>query len=229
MKQLTLSLLVLATASGRLEAAPLCVSGSLQDYINLGSSGCMAGNSVFSDFANQPVSAFAASVTPGNILVNPVSGPGLAFSGVTAAGAGEVFESFFRFRVAGLVGGASVSLGGANLFGDGSVTATSDICAGGMFPGSDPIGCTGSSAALVAAELVGFSQNPDSTTFPAVSALDVFLQLTTDGGALGLASFDDATFTVTEVPEPSTFVSLLAGLAAVRAVRRIRAGQASRV
>lgn len=229
MKRLSLPFLFLAAAAGSLPAAPMCVSGSLQDYINLGSGGCMAGNSVFSDFADQPVSAFATGVMPGDILVNPVSGPGLSFSGLPSAASGEVFESFFRFRVAGLVGGASVSLAGFGVTDDGSVTATANICAGGMFPGSDPIGCTGMDASLIAAELVGFSQNPDSATFTAAAALDVFLQLTTDGGALGSASLGNATFAVTEVPEPSTFVSLLAGLVAARAVRRIRAGQTSRV
>ncbi len=83
-----------------------CVSGTLQDYINLGATGCQSGFATFTGFTSEPGQTAASPINPSLVLVTPGGSaldPTLQFTLDSNASANQLFESFFRFGVTATV------------------------------------------------------------------------------------------------------------------------------
>jgi hypothetical protein len=214
MKRLVLMLATLMTIPVAPVLASPCLPGTLQDYVNLGMPGCEAGVASFSGFVVLPGEFLAMPVDPDTITVTPVGGafnPGLQFGINTLAIAGELFESFFRFTVAGELSAASLLLGPGTVTGDGAAIAVEDLCVNGSFVGNDPLGCSGSADTAIVArtETSEFllDQKPIIGGF-----FDILVDISIDGGLAGTASLDNVTVQfVSPVPEPSTGLLLAGG------------------
>ena len=196
-----------------------CLPGTLQDYVNLGVTGCQDGAVLFSGFASAPgqnaaipIPLLQVSVTPGGTQYMPT----LLFALNKSALPNQLFESFFRFKASSpALVGEMIGLNSPGVTGDGAVTATMDICPGASFSGNSPAGCA-NAASLLAAATSGFSMLSDSAAFSPKSFFDVFVDLSVDGGiGGGSARFTSATVTTTATPEPSSSQFALAGLALV--------------
>lgn len=207
--------------------AATCVSGTLQDYIDLGGGGCTIGPVAFRDFMTAPGQTFATPINPALITVDPLfplqfpGSPGFQLTLNRTASANQLFESFFQFSAAGLLTGSSIGLGPATANGDGSATATADLCVGGSFDSGAPINCTGTPDVLATALTATDSQLLDQRTFAPVNFLDVFVDLVVDGGQAGSATLGSATILVdTPIPEPSSIVLAVSGLCGLAFLRR---------
>lgn len=215
--------LLLALSTLPAFCAPTCLPGSLQDYINLGNGGCQLGVATFSGFTTEPGQTFATPIVASQIQVTPGGAsltPQLQFGVNKTATAPNLLESFFRFNAAGpLLASDRISLTGSAT-GDGAATATGNICVGGSFSGNAPTGCA-NSATPIAFVTSNASMLSDSNQFAPASFLDVFVDITADGGAGGSATLNTATVQIGAVPEPATTVLGLTGLALI-ALRRAR-------
>ncbi|MBZ5625454.1 MAG: PEP-CTERM sorting domain-containing protein [Acidobacteriia bacterium] len=127
-------------SSAEAMAAPLCLSGSYQSYMNLNASGgCQFGNAIFSNFsfayqsndgttsASPNKGAASVTVTPENQPVADDNHPGLAFGTANLTPAIGSFEDYtFTFTVSALTGffldDAFLKMTGAFLVGDGVAT-----------------------------------------------------------------------------------------------------------
>ncbi|MCC6193108.1 MAG: PEP-CTERM sorting domain-containing protein [Burkholderiales bacterium] len=213
-----------------LVAANPCVSGSLQDYIDL-LAGCEVGATTFANFFVAPGQSGATPIDPTLIDVAPggsVSDPALVFTFDANAVGVELFEAFFHYSVAAGAGvalnGASLALSGASASGLGAVTAVQDLCLDGTFQGGVPLDCTGTPLTLIAFAIDGDSGN-DSALFANASLVDVFVDFVVDGGLFGAAALGSgtsqyATTASTPVPEPPTLSLILLALAAAAGLGR---------
>jgi PEP-CTERM motif len=209
---LLISGMLCATSLG---SAAVCVPGTLQSYIGLGSGGCQLGTLLFDNFAIASGQSIATPINPSQVQVTPGGSaflPSLLFTLNSVAGPGAVFESFFRFQAVGLETGVSIALNNPTATGDGAVTGTLDVCRNGTFAGGAPIGCSGTSGSAIAFQIAGDSQLSDSAAFASSSFFDVFVDLTIDGGLAGTASLPSATVAVAAAPEPATLWLIAAGL-----------------
>lgn len=209
-------------ATGALANAATCVSGnSLQSYITLGAGGCSVGNAQFSLFVDLGApQTNAIAILPSNIAVNTGGTflqPSLTFAVNRTAQANTLLESFFRFKVNSTLVGAALSILGSAT-GTGDANAVANICPGGMFASSNMDGCP-MAETLIAST---FSDLSDSRSFAKTSFLDVFMDLTVDGGPAGTATLNSATFGVTTIPEPATNMLLLTGMVAIALIRRAK-------
>lgn len=207
-----------------------CLPGTLADYISL-AAGCEIGSTLFAGFYVAPGQAAATPIDPGLVQVMPTGSaadPGLTFVLDLDALGGEFFESFFHYQVLAAAGveltGASLALDGSSAAGDGVAIAVQDLCLDGTFAMFEPVGCTGTPLALLAVALEEFSSN-DSALFAGVSFIDVFVDLSVDGGLTGLAVLGSgtaqyATTAMGTVPEPSTLALVLLALAVAACTRR---------
>jgi hypothetical protein len=205
-------------------AAP-CVPGTLQSYIALGGTGCDLGVLDVAGFAIVPGQSFATPIDPALVQVAPggtPQSPTLILTLGSNAGAGQLLESIFRFSVSASfdLTGVGVALGAASASGDGAVTAVLDVCAGGSFFPTLPLGCTGSEAATAIAFAIADEAGlAELATVAGAGFFDVFADITIDGGLAGSSSLGSATLSF--VPEPSTALLVVLGLAFF-AVRRHR-------
>ena len=202
-----------------------CLPGSLQDYINLGGTGCDVNNVQFFNFEIAPGQSFATPIAPDSVQVTPGGGqftPTLSLGLNSSATAGQLFELFFRFNTAaGTLIGSSISLGSPVVTGDGAVLGILDVCAGGSFPNA-PLGCSGTAASTATFAIASDSLLSSSVNLPVSSFFDVFVDLSIDGGLSGTATLDSAAVSAT-TPEPSTLLLMaaaLGGLGIVKARRR---------
>ena len=204
----------------RVASAGPCLPSTLQGYINLGNTGCTLGGADFADFQLEVGQNFATPINPAQIQVTPTSGGssvGFLFTVNQTANAGQLFESFFSFTAsAGGFNMARLSMTGATATGDSAVTTVEDICVGGSFLGGVPIGCPGTSATMIAIVTANDNLPNDLAAFATNGFLNVFDDLTIDGGLFGTAGvasftnlFDVTTPTAT-VPEPATGLLLAA-------------------
>lgn len=213
-----------------LAAANPCVSGTLQDFIDL-AAGCEIGSTVFAGFVVLPGLPAATAIDPNLIEVAPggsVAEPALVFAFNVSSAPGDLYEAFFHYSVAAGAGvalnGASVALGGASASGDGAVTAVQDLCLDGVFPGGVPPGCTGTALTLIAFAIDADAGN-DSALFANASMIDVFVDFVVDGALDGAATLGSGTSQYmttasTPVPEPPTLALALLALAVAAGVRR---------
>ncbi len=215
-------LLVLTTVAGsQLGVAATCTGGSLQQYINLGSTGCTIGGDTLYNFQTVPGSA--NNIIPnGSVNINPSGGtytPGISIMVNQTVADLNSYETIFTYDISGpLYTSISATLSGAmetNI--DGGVTGLVNFCEGGSFGSDGVTGCTKPNNGLV---LVDGVQNSQSMSFPTVS----FLNVTDDFEIDGAASGGTLTNSFTAVPEPigtslAGFGLVLLGALKVRSTR----------
>jgi len=164
-----------------------------------------------------PIDPTQVQIVPGGIALNPM----LSFALNRTTTAGEVFESFFRFSASDSMSGASIGLTSPIVTGDAAVTAILDVCPNGSF-GGGPFGCPTSPASLVVFAIDQSSLLKSSASFPVSNSVDVFVDMTLDGGRSGSVTLNSATVGFSSVPEPSTGLLLAFGLSAFGVLRARR-------
>jgi hypothetical protein len=198
-----------------------CLPGTLQSYIELGTGGCQIGDIFVSSFTTAPGQTFATPIDPLQVQLTPGGtffNPNLMFTFNQAANATELFESLFGFNAAAAaLTGASLSLNSANVSGDGAITGILDVCIGGTFPGI-PLGCSGTPASAIAAEIAGLSV-PAVPITTAAGFFDVFVDITIDGGLSGSAFLGSSTVSLASVPEPGVGLLVAVGLCVIGVLR----------
>lgn len=201
--------------------ASTCLPGSLQDYIDLGSGGCVVDDLTFFNFQDLGVIVGATPIDPADILVNPLSTPGNSglsfdFSGL-GAGAGQFLQSLFGFSVSATgapITGVSQSMSGAVATGDAAVTSL--LCIGT----ADPACPTPDTIALLAID--GFSILSGSLGLSPVSTLDFVGDIGIDGGLGGNASLSNVEMRFQAIPEPALWLPLASLLLTLSVIRRKR-------
>jgi len=209
-----LNLFVISIALHASSHAATLVSGSLADYIALGSGGGTIGPTRFSDFTLLPGEAGATQFAPEDITVNPlntVGMPGLQFVVEDSASGNDFFGIRFSYRVSdSAVFGASLAITDAAATGESSVTVVEDLAVA-----SQP------DAALIVFRTAQDSELSDQLSFTALPSVTVTTGITLDGGGSGLASLGSATSRFA-VPEPSALVLVALASSSVLALRRRR-------
>jgi hypothetical protein len=179
----------------------------------------------FSGFTILPGQTIGTAIDPAQVQVAPggtALNPMLSFTLNTTAMDDDVFESFFRFSASGLLIGASIGLAPPTVTGNAAVTALLDVCPNGSFAGGAPAGCPTSPANLVVFAVSQSSLLSDSASFPVARSVDVFVDLTIDGGGSGSATLESATVGLSSVPEPSAGLLVVLGLSAFGGLRARR-------
>jgi hypothetical protein len=104
----------------------------------------------------------------------------------------------------------------ASATGDGVVLGSADLCAASIRAGV----CQGESASIVALRSAAVEAPAASAGLGAALRYDLLHDIVIDAGTTGSASLASSQLTFTPIPEPATWVNLVAGLAALLAVRR---------
>jgi hypothetical protein len=222
-KPLLVVLCGLALALPReVEAAPLCATGTLQDYIGLTATGCDIGSLTVANFGLWPLSADATPIDPNALRIVPGAGTALDFV-LDEAVVDDFLQVRFRFTVGGaIVSQADLSLSGASATDFGVVSSTVDICED--FPANEPTGCPGDHVILTVLEDALGPISPASEPIGLFSFFDVFAEISIDGGGLlGSAALDGPVrleFQTAAVPEPATLFLVTSGILAGVARRR---------
>jgi hypothetical protein len=232
-----LALMVLLATASALFADGIvntCPNGTLQDYLDLGPSGCILGDKKFTDFQQPFVGDFRTGVKtkaslpffPGNIAVLPIDTPGdpgfvFDFGNATFPSGGvegtDITYAITVLRDGSTINGASLSIN-ATADGAGSAVAVEDLnCTTETGP-CHTGGTTGGTDQLLALVCILGNCEPDQPTdsapFPSVKRLfvtDTFYVDTGDGGDVTISTVTEQ---FPEVPEPSTILLLAtAGLA----------------
>lgn len=220
---------VLFLFGSALSAAPLsCVPGTLQDYFDLGSDGCLLSDKVVSGFTPLSIPTSATAIVPTRIFVTPdftPFSPALTFSGTLTAPASAFLDIRFSYLVRSPLPiiGLSAALDGVTVSGDGAITVIKEHCDGEFSAGD----CTGTPGIpLIVFAIDGDAELLASTAYdPPLFLLGVADDIGIDGGLDGEASFGSVTnrfFEASPVPEPSTAVSLVLGAILFYRLRRKR-------
>ena len=216
MRNLILAGVLTLAAPSLGNAAPLCVAGTLDQYIALGASGCSVDSATFFDFTASVLLAGADPVAPANVTVSPTPGIGLDFGVAQAAMPTELFDVLIGFSISGATLGQNVlSMAGSAATDDGNVTAVQDLCIGDVFAGPDPgAPCLGAvETSIVVQDAFGLV-SPDTKLFPPASFFDVFVDITVDGGVFGTSALNGTVTTVFRpaAPEPAALLLVLCGI-----------------
>jgi hypothetical protein len=219
--------------------APVCENGTLQDYVNLGSTGCSDGTVLFSNFAIEPVPQGAMPLDPSTFQLVPItyllgSGPpGLGvFQTQITAGPNETWDLLLHFDAIPISGASVINSASAGIIGfafsNSTYSAALDLCAGGSFADGTPTGCSGNFASAEAFVSPTLSLLSDSTSFPGAGSADAFFDFREVSGPQVSSLSFDAQFTVSTAPEPATIPLVAVGLGAMvlyRERRRLRSAR----
>ncbi len=196
-----------------------CVSGDIASYAALGSSGCTIGALTVSDFS---LFEESPSGQASNFIISPSDagvGVNLAYTPGSTTGVVD-YGIQYTFDPPPAIGSASLSMDV-----EGNVNVTEGICPGGNFT-SDPLntaGCLiGNLDPTPVILTVSFPNGnlQDSATFSPVTNGQVRLIVHMDGTPTDPAGFEGIDATLSNSPEPATFVLLLGGLIAVGVYKR---------
>jgi hypothetical protein len=206
-----------------------CSPGSLQSYIDLAPEGCSIDDKVVLGFASLIPPEGASEIAPDSIFVTPLTTqfqPGFRFDIDADAGARELLQSRLMFTVlvnpgGGPIGRVRTTIGGSAASGDGVVTAVTDLCLGGEFA-FDVGTCADATDTLIVFNAGFDSMLQESRGFNPVATLGVITDVAVDGGTSGSAGLSSFTIRFQEVPEPATFVPVIAGLLALTFLRHRR-------
>lgn len=217
-----LQLLLIAPAA----AAP-CAAGTLASYLGLGATGCTVSGVTFSDFTVvTPVSPGATAIADGDVTLTPSGGPGgVGFVFGTAsgleisAGAGDLFELWFGFKVSGGSGFVSntIMLGTPTVATDGVITIVEQKCLEGTYNTGTGLCDSGTPITQILFADDFDSNLQETANFALASFFDAFIDLVIDGGTSGSAALGPqlgefrvtAGTAPTPAPEPAT-IALLA-------------------
>jgi hypothetical protein len=215
------ALLLAGAASAQVD----CVFGaSLQSYIDLGNTGCYIGDKIFSDFSYTYSGDYDASEVTVQTDTTPMN-PGFTLLGSwgTATG-GSDQDLFIEFNVSGpSIKDASIFLSGVTIGAGGDIAAVEDLCLGGVWtsPGVCSTGVTRSMTALPGGGGSILSNSIDWEDDPGpVSYVGVQKNIKIFGSDEGPVGFSVLTENFSQVPEPSTYLLMGAGLMALGFVRR---------
>ena len=208
-------------------AAPVCTTGSLQSYIDLGA--CQIEDKIFSDFFystspnGTPPSAAAVTVSPITTAYNP----GVIFQAPWSAIFGQSFDFSITFNVTVMAGGnliedASLGVGGVLALDAGtSVAVIENICAG-----STATGCVGGTGyTLFDVTTPTLSSLGDHVSFAPVDRLRVEKDLRLTSGPTGFAELSILTqqfSSANPAPEPASQAMIGLGLLAAAGIFRRR-------
>lgn len=221
MKKTLLSIAMVLASVAVASAAPVCTSGTLADYVALGSGGCTIGDKLFSNFSYASTAGGGASAVAANqVAVSPLVSaldPGILFSsGGWTAFNGQFVDSSIAFDVTVL--DPAFSLVGAELTIAGSKAGSSLGTVGETIV---PPGGAGMTAIL------GIN-NHDTISFGPVSKIHVLkdILVVAQPGAGNFASISAVSQrfnqTGSDVPEPGTMALMGSALAIVGLVYRKR-------
>ena len=207
-----------------------CASGTLLDYINLGSGGCAIGGNLFFDFFELtlpngaiPIDSAAILVTPGGSAASQT----LTFTLNQSAGAGQFFDSRFAYSVQIPSGKPpltefGLAMSGAQATGDGAVTAVANICIGEAFFFDF---CLQQSATVIVAATQFFTLDSATTALDPPFTIGILNDIGIDGGLSGSATLATVTNTIVPTPEPAAAYLLMTCIAAAAWLRRRRRQQ----
>jgi len=213
-------LVVLAT---RVVLGAPCMPGTLNDYLNLDPDvGCQLGNRKLSEFELEPLTAGSTPIDPQTVQITPSllgMSASLLFTYNASATNALILESIFQMTVTpdrGAGDRVDVRLLDATATADAVVVDIVDLCTDFIFNGQ----CVASGQSLIASlsSLDDFS-SANGVIGPA-PAYHLMQDIVIDAGPNGTASLTSAQLTFTAVPEPSTMITLAAGLLTFVTCRR---------
>jgi hypothetical protein len=208
---------------------PLCTTGSLASYVDLGSTGCMINDKVFANFTDSFANGAGVTVT-----VTPdttVGDPGLDFqlSGFTvnAGASNDLILGFTVFDTSGPnIEDASLNIGNGVLsIGTGIVSVGEGVCVGGTFTGLGG-SCTAGNSPPNLLTLNVVNPNPPGSNFDLkffgpVQTVAVSKDISITSGSDGVAALSDLRENFSEVvPEPASIVLLGSALLGLGLLRR---------
>lgn len=221
-------LVVAFATSGYANNIGTCEDGaSLEDYIGLGSTGCVIGDKVFSDFTYATL--FANDATPvaaADVIVHTIAGPdiGLTFEGEWYSTFTGVLSQTLSYTV-GTVSGRPLIKDNTLTFyaytgitSDPFASVIESKCLGAAF--SPYPTCGGTIASLIVFDSPLISQDTAHLDFSPVSIVGVRNVIFVSGGT-GTAEIESFTNTFSQVPEPGLLLLLGAG-ASGSLVHRLR-------
>ncbi len=198
-------------------SASACVPGTLQDYLNLGLTGCIIDDKLFSDFSYVGSAVGTVPMPASGIAVVPITtagNPGLKFSAAWSAGSGQSMDSLIDFLVsttsgAALIKDSSIIQAGSGIIGTGIASVAEQLC---LTSGV----CSGSMSLFTVQE-AGFTKLNDSVVFSPLGQVVAFKDIQVAGGLAGVAVISSVSDQFSELPVPEpTMLSLLGlGLLAI--------------
>lgn len=216
MRSVRCLLLAIAAACSAIAAPIACPVGTLSDYYGL-SEGCTLGGFTFTDFSPASLTAGSLELPAGSVGIQPLATlDGFQFTFNQSLTGLIPIESIFSFNLSGArIAAALLNLGGAAATGNANSLGLAQLCTGDMVTA---LGCPGASESLTTLVTSSFSQTSDYRSFAEVDTLGVIADFIVDpaGDSATLAS---ATLQFTSVPEPSSWIFALTGLAATLTLR----------
>jgi len=207
-------------------AAPVaCVPGTLADYVNLGSDGCMIGNARVFEFVDLGPLGGATGLTADMVDVTPFGGasnPGLQFAFALSAGPGELLESRFAYvleTASPVIAAGLLTMTGSSVDPDGVNTVVEDFCHGEGFVVDF---CLAETDTLIVFDIGLDAEFSARLDLPGLTRVGLMKDVVVDGGLAGSASLETATNEFVLVPEPMTGPTLLLGLFACAVLRALR-------
>ncbi len=208
MKKFLLVIGIVCLMATTASAAPVATVGTLQDYINGGSTGFQIGDKLFYDFTYVPSGVGATPIPATAITVTPITtpgDPGFQFNAGWTAGPGQILDSFIGFQVKVLPGGNAINDVSASM--DGFATAPNGVVAV-----AETIDLNEKFVGTLLLHANGGTTDSNELTFaPTLGILGVYKDISVNGNS-GFATVSSVTNQFSEVPVPPSALLLGSGL-----------------